>query len=131
MLAYYLLSVAGRSRHPFRMLESTLGYWDPASADWRICRTSFEPRQRAGDRALSRRAWRRHRPISSAWLVDCRQPVEVFGDPGRLPPGAVNPQASHDLLPVEPSFEPMAAVGDARGVTCGMRRRLPNSHRTT
>jgi hypothetical protein len=33
------------------MLESTLGYREPASADWRICPTSFEPRQRAGDGA--------------------------------------------------------------------------------
>ncbi len=27
---------------PFRILDSTLGYWDPASVDWRICSTSFE-----------------------------------------------------------------------------------------
>jgi hypothetical protein len=28
-----------------RMLESTLGYREPASADWRICPTPFEPGQ--------------------------------------------------------------------------------------
>lgn len=42
-----LLPVAGHSRHRFRMVESTLDYWDPASADWRIRSTSFEPRQQA------------------------------------------------------------------------------------
>jgi hypothetical protein len=44
-----LFPMAGHSRHRFRMVESTLGYWDPASADWRICSTAFEPRQWAAD----------------------------------------------------------------------------------
>jgi hypothetical protein len=47
--------VAGHSRHPC-MVESTLGYWEPASADWRICTTSFELRRRTGDGRLRRRA---------------------------------------------------------------------------
>src|ERR1700761_3353643 len=33
-------------------LESTLGIGTLASADWRICPTSFEPRQRASDARL-------------------------------------------------------------------------------
>ena len=47
--------VAGHSRHPC-MVESTLGYWEPASAEWRICPTSFELRRRTGDGRLRRRA---------------------------------------------------------------------------
>ncbi len=44
-----LFPVAGHSLHCFRTLESTPDYRDPASADWRICPTSFEPCQRTTD----------------------------------------------------------------------------------
>ena len=61
----------------FRMLESTLGYRDPASADWRICPTSFEPRRRAGVGRPGPVRLRCHGPASFAWLVSRR--------PGALP----------------------------------------------
>src|ERR1700761_757591 len=37
----YVFSMAGRARHPLRRYESTLGIETLASANWRICRTSF------------------------------------------------------------------------------------------
>jgi hypothetical protein len=42
MSARSLFLLAGHSSHPVRMLECTLGYRDPASANWRIFPTPFE-----------------------------------------------------------------------------------------
>ena len=61
--------MGGRSRHPFRMPESTLGYWDPASANWRICPTSFGSSQGRVTRAPGSWRLRHHEPPSCTWLV--------------------------------------------------------------
>jgi hypothetical protein len=55
------------------------GYWDPASADWRIYPTSFEPRQRAGDGRLGSAHLRCHGPAPLALrTAEAMQP----GTPG-------------------------------------------------
>lgn len=54
-LAHCRGPMTGWPRHRFRILESTLQYWDLASANRRICPTSFEPRQRVGDGHLKPR----------------------------------------------------------------------------
>jgi hypothetical protein len=52
---------------------------------------------------------------------------------GRGPRSAASrrlPQRLDLCYRLEGSFKPMTAVGDARGVTCGMMRRLENGHWT-
>jgi len=70
---YYLFLAADCSRCPFLMLESTLGDRDAASADWRICPTPFEPRQRLGRPA---RPW----GLLISWRTDRIRLAHVIAD---------------------------------------------------
>jgi hypothetical protein len=101
---------------PFRMLESTLGYWDPASADWRICPTSFGPRQRAGDGRLGGGALRLARPVAEdhweRWERRCRQGNSLpAGSVGTDSPG----RAVRRGQPAKPSSAQVAPGMNHRG----------------
>ena len=71
--------LAGRSRHLFRMFESTLGCWDPASAIWRICPTSFGSGRRAGDERLGPGVRDVRLPLPPGW---CATHGVALPDPG-------------------------------------------------